>query len=229
MGAPAPLTFVDIETVLNQTAGSPVSINGPNTATTLTGWPSQLHLINGSNTTNNYAEIGFVDSSVSTPPKSALIGVQFTDRTNHYGDLVFATRGTTGGLGERMRVASSGFVGIGTSTPSTALQVIGTTTLAGGFVPNRNQQTGSYTFAASDYLIACAQPASTSVTITLPGASSVAAGQQFIIKDESGNASAAYPIVISGVIQGFTSGHFNITAGFGELRVYSNGSAWFLW
>ena len=57
---------------------------------------------------------------------SGAIGMQFTDRTNHYGDVVIGTR-SAGGYTEKLRVLSTGAVVIPTRVTS---PLLGTTTAA---------------------------------------------------------------------------------------------------
>ena len=61
-------------------------------------------------------------------------------------------------------------------------------------------------------------------TITLPAASSVPAGKQFIIKDESGNCSSGNTITISGVIDGTTN--LVLNSAYANICIYSNGTNW---
>ena len=65
----------------------------------------RLALSNPDQTNNNYALITFGDGT--SDPGSGFMGMQFTDHTNNYGELVFGTRGG-GGYSERMRIDSSG-------------------------------------------------------------------------------------------------------------------------
>jgi hypothetical protein len=65
----------------------------------------RLALSNPDQTNNNYALIAFGDGT--SEPGSGFMGMQFTDHTNNYGELVFGTRGG-GGYGERMRITSDG-------------------------------------------------------------------------------------------------------------------------
>jgi len=90
----------------------------------------QIPLImrNSSNTLNNWRNLAFyADNTLGL----ATVGAQLTDNTgaNRFGALVFGTRGS-GGFGERMRITSSGNVGIGTTNPQSALQVNGYIQLA---------------------------------------------------------------------------------------------------
>jgi hypothetical protein len=70
----------------------------------------RLGLNNPDQTNNNLALITFGDGT--SQPGSGFFGMQFTDHTNDYGELVFGTRGA-GGYGERMRITSGGDVIIG--------------------------------------------------------------------------------------------------------------------
>jgi len=60
---------------------------------------------NVSATTGNYAGVIFADTSNGSA--SALMGVKFIDRTNHYGDYEFATR-SAGGFTTKLYVTSKG-------------------------------------------------------------------------------------------------------------------------
>ena len=82
----------------------------------------RLGLSNPDQTNNNYALITFGDGT--SQPGSGFMGMQFTDHTNNYGELVFGTRGV-GGYGEKMRIDSEGKVGIGTTSPGEKLEVKG--------------------------------------------------------------------------------------------------------
>jgi hypothetical protein len=78
--------------------------------------------INNTNaTTNNRAGFGFADTA-GFSNWSAGLGVQMTDRTNHYGDFAFATRSAAGFL-ERMRITSAGNIGIGITSPTALLNL----------------------------------------------------------------------------------------------------------
>jgi hypothetical protein len=90
----------------------------------------------------------------------------------------------------------------------------------------------AYTVTAANYEVAYTS-LSAAQTVTLTAASSIGTAaypQYFLIKDETGNA-GTYNLTVSvsggGTIDGASSKSIN--AAYGELRVYSNGAAWFTW
>jgi hypothetical protein len=78
------------------------------------GGSSALWLYNAYGTANNAATIFFGNSG-----SNAMGAINFVhqDYNNYYGAITFDTRGS-GGYAERMRIDSNGYVGIGTSSPS---------------------------------------------------------------------------------------------------------------
>lgn len=97
----------------------------------------------------------------------------------------------------------------------------------GGQVFNRTTVADAdYTITTGDYIISYTS-LSTGRTVTLPTAVGIA-GQQYIIKDESGGANA-HNITIattsSQTIDGTTPP--SITTNYGQVRVYSDGANWF--
>ncbi len=101
-------------------------------AQTTVGYMKGFTLNNIDTTTNNYVGILFGDNAYSGAGASGGIGMQMTDRTNHYGDLVFVTR-SAGGYTEKVRIDKSGKVGIGTTNPFSSLNV--NRTYSGGASP----------------------------------------------------------------------------------------------
>ena len=81
-----------------------------------------LGLRNTSNTNGNMSVISFQDAGGYG---NVNITALQKDQTNHSADLLFLTRANTTTFGERMRITSTGDVGIGTTTPGTKLHVAG--------------------------------------------------------------------------------------------------------
>ena len=81
----------------------------------------------------------------------------------------------------------------------------------------------NYTVLATDTIIGITSLTSTR-TVTLPHASSVKAGKQLAIKDESGSCSSGNTITISGSIDGASSVVLNTS--YAVIRLYSNGTTW---
>ncbi len=118
-----------------------------------------IWITNTAATTNNYSTIGFLDSSFGSA--IGIMGMQHTDRTNHYGDYVFGTRAADGFL-ERVRIKSTGplLIGTGSTSFTGKLQVVATdgesayfagtnagtalTNSAGIFITNINTTTNNY-------------------------------------------------------------------------------------
>ena len=108
------------------TPSFPLVVSKSSSNTTNSGDGSmRLSLINPDQTNNNYALIALSDGT--SQPGSGFMGMQFTDHTNNYGELVFGTRGAVG-YGERMRIDSEGNVGIGETNPQAKLDIYDTFT-----------------------------------------------------------------------------------------------------
>ena len=69
------------------------------------------------------------------------------------------------------------------------LKVSGSSVLKGGLVLNRALKTTDYTIASTDYYIGVNSTGG-AIKLTLPGASTFANGQTWVIKDEGGNANS---------------------------------------
>jgi hypothetical protein len=84
-----------------------------------------LNIFNSNSTANNMANIAFGQSGSSSNGFSRL-GVIYTDRTggSEDQDMFFGTI-AAGTYGERMRITSAGNIGIGTTSPVGALDVVG--------------------------------------------------------------------------------------------------------
>jgi sugar lactone lactonase YvrE len=84
----------------------------------------------------NEIGMGYGTPGTQTYTPSVIGYVQTAGTANTYGDIYFATRSVTTDTAptERMRIVSSGFVGIGTSSPSSTLHVVGGLTVSGNVV-----------------------------------------------------------------------------------------------
>lgn len=94
--------------------------------------------------------------------------------------------------------------------------------------PRRSVADVASTLAATDYLLAFSSLTATRA-VALPSAASVGSAtrpQYFIVKDESGSA-GSFPITLTGTIDGATNK--SISTAYGEIRIYSNGTAFFSW
>jgi hypothetical protein len=121
----------------------------------------------GTGTTTNTRKIGLITcpSYDNTDGNMAMITGDTTDSTNNYlylgsaytgysspTDIIFRTTSTVGSIGsERMRIDSSGNVGIGNSSPTVAVDVKGTTNLASRFKFTKDLSTDKVLFGGADH------------------------------------------------------------------------------
>ncbi len=119
-------------------------------------------------------------------------------------------------------ITSSG--GGSTSTNVSAVPYLALTSGQANTSARTTVANANYTLTANDSLIAYTS-LSAARTVTLPSASSVTPGKQFIIKDESGNCSSGNTITISGTIDG--ASNYVLNAAYARTIIYSNGSNWF--
>jgi len=116
-------------------------------------------------------------------------------------------------------VKNDGKIGIGISPPNSTLHV------NGSFSMKYTHITSTYT-TSGDTIIGV-DPSEGSVTVTLATADRVP-GRIIIIKDESGNAGTSNTITIQGNDVDIDNGDYVIAAPYGFLKVYSDGSQWFI-
>ncbi|MEW6617218.1 MAG: hypothetical protein AB1333_02245 [Patescibacteria group bacterium] len=94
-------------------------------STTQASGGAVLNIFNSNTTANNYASIAFGQSGAGSNSFSR-IGVQYIDRTggSEDQDIFFSTIGG-GAYNERMRILSTGNVGVGTTSPGNKFEVVG--------------------------------------------------------------------------------------------------------
>ena len=151
------------------------------------------------------------------------VGARITaiDGGSYTGALAFEVNEATTANGstttEAMRISNTGNVGIGTTNPNSTFQV------TGSIATNRTSFSSSATIASTDHI--CAVTTTSSITLTLPSASTAGAGREYIIKSEKSTATISIATSSSQTIDGASSK--SISTGYGSLRVYSDGSNWF--
>ena len=191
---------------------------GSNTSTTINSSTAALAIVNNDTTTNNWAQLNFaaVTGASTNQYSSGIIAVQFGARTNGQyptGTMTFSTSSSLNvAPSEKMRIDSSGNVGIGNTNPGVKLQVTGTTIAS-------NFYTGTGTASAGTF---GADSAGTGASIIMygstganPGAMILSAGSSERMRiDSSGNVGIGNtaPTTALGVTgAGYFSG--NITGG----------------
>ena len=137
---------------------------------------------------------------------------------NYAGYLSYFTRPNGGSLAERMRIDSSGNVGIGTTTPSSKLEVVGPIETAFA------SKTADYTVTASDSIVV-GNPSTANITFTLPTASGIA-GRRYTFK----NISSTYSVIIDGSGTETIDGATTKTLGsqYAVIVIFSDGTNWLI-
>lgn len=106
--------------------------------------------------------------------------------------ITFSTTPTnTTTITEGMRLDQSGFLGIGTTTPSTRLHVVGQSTFKGGMYLNFVTTGTNYTSSVSDNIVSVSGTTATSVTNFLPAINGSTITNGFCLEVIDGQASAA--------------------------------------
>lgn len=114
-----------------------------------------------------------------------------------------------------------------TSVTSTGAVSAGSLTVDGPVVNKRVATAIDYNVLATDYYVGVTNVAVTR-TITLPLLSAVTEGQTFVVKDESGAAGIANPIVVDGNGAELVDGaaDVRVSTPYGSVTVVSNGTSW---
>jgi hypothetical protein len=108
IGTDSPTSVTPLDIRSPGILGAAIDVINVGTAVTNMGG---LTVSNANVTTDNYVGILFSDNVGAISGASGQIGMKLTDRTNHYGDISFATRAADGYL-ERMVIGSRGEVDI---------------------------------------------------------------------------------------------------------------------
>ena len=140
---------------------------------------------------------------------------------------LFRVDGAT--AGNVLFVTGSGRVGIGTTTPTHPLTVVGASYLSGALVHKRTAVTNDYSVALTDYYLGVDSTSNT-VDLTLPAASTAVEGQTYVVKDEGGNAATNAITVLrsaSDTIDGNTS--VALAVPYSALSLYTDGANWFIY
>lgn len=111
----------------------------------------------------------------------------------------------------------------------TFFKLDGSRAMTGGMKVKHSEKSANYTLTSSDYMVGVTSVAG-SKTMTLPSASSEGAGKMFIVKDQSGSASASNYIRVAApgaeTLDG--QGYYDIKVPYESVMVVSNGSHWFI-
>ncbi|CAK0752037.1 hypothetical protein CCP3SC1_2010001 [Gammaproteobacteria bacterium] len=129
-----------------------LTLNKMGAPMTITGSAEYIHLGTVEYAANSYRLIGFGYTNPvygANPASPAYMGYQETNSTGlTWGDLVFGTRpdGSDVAPTERMRIKSTGMVGIGTTGPTDKLSVVGSVKVTGNLTITGAISKGSGTF-----------------------------------------------------------------------------------
>ncbi len=113
--------------------------------------------------------------------------------------------------------------GSGTTTSANAVPYIALASGQPNTVVRTSVASTNYSLLPTDSIVAYTSITS-ACTVTLPAASAVQIGKQFVVKDESGNCSVSNTITIAGTIDGATN--FVLNTAYGKMVLYSNGTNW---
>jgi hypothetical protein len=146
-------TYLGNSTLDQVGATRPLTVYGSDAATTIAGSQASITIANADTTTSNTSQIGFaaITGANTNFYTSAAINCVFGARTNGQypsGQLVFSTSTATNSAPtEKMRIDSSGNVGIGTTSPTSKVGVISD----GAPATSGNMSTGLYVGASNSY------------------------------------------------------------------------------
>ncbi len=141
IGTTSPGAKLDVSGVTYNTAPG-VLIQGTSANTSLMNDYGALTFVNTDQTANNYTGFMFSDNANGANAAAGMYTV-LTNHASNYGDYAFLTRGADGYI-ERMRIQSTGNVGIGTTNPGAKLDV------AGNIYFGLNILSGQYYYGPTD-------------------------------------------------------------------------------
>jgi len=121
IGTSSPAIRLD---VLSPSAQTVANFGHPSTSTSANNGGAILRIQNTSSTNGNMQSLLFANANATAT--SGILGYNTNQSTNE-GFMTFGTRNSGGTFGERMRIDSSGNVGIGTSSPTRLLTINGAT------------------------------------------------------------------------------------------------------
>ncbi|MEN9724203.1 MAG: hypothetical protein RJB38_2189, partial [Pseudomonadota bacterium] len=170
--------------------------------------------------------VGYVYINGFAAPLGSAAAPAFTEKSSWLAGMYFPTSSSlalTSNGTERLRIASSGNVGIGTSSPSEKLEVSGNIKANGGISTKFFSRTSSGTIAVDDSIIA-ANAATAAFSLTLPSASGIE-GRQYIVKKTD---SSANPVTLVGTGSQTIDGASSYLLGLQNqhVSVVSDGNNW---
>ena len=135
-------TAITVDTSQNVGIGTTATTTYRATIANNGGNQLRLYATDVASSTTNTIDFWYLDSGGSPYNNTSIRSLSTANAGN--GNLVFYTTPTSGSLTERMRIDSSGNVGIGTSSPAQKLQVlaVNTTGFAGAAIQNQNTNVG---------------------------------------------------------------------------------------
>ena len=220
IGTLNPLYLLDV----NGTAQAKiVRADDDNNSTSITSANPFLILNNQNSATNTTAFLEFRGTVGLSNSAKARIGSVFTSTFN--GDLSFQVQ-DTGTMSEKLRITSTGNIGIGTAAPAEKLEVIGNTKTQGLLLQSRHGLTGAVTVLSNDYYIGC-NSSGGAVTVALQAAATAKQGRKLVIKAESSLANVTINAAAGQTIDGSASHVLNVS--YESVTLVCNGvNGWFI-